>query len=289
MNLVLDIKNLNKSYDDFRLENINLKVSKGTIVGLIGENGAGKSTTIKSALNLVRKDSGDVRFFGEELTDGNKHLKNDIGTVFDSITFSGSLKVKSVENICKNTYKNWDSQKWTQYMRDFSINQNKMISELSKGMRLKVSLAIALCHDAKLLILDEPTSGLDPIIRDEILDIFLEFVQDENRAILLSSHITTDLEKIADYIVFIHEGKMVFSLPKDQIIYEYGIMRYTKDQHNKIDPKDIVAYRMETYQCSSLVSNKEQAVNKYADKLEGFVMDNATIDDVMLYYIRGEK
>lgn len=289
MTLALDIKGLTKNYDDFRLENIDLQVPSGTIVGLIGENGAGKSTTIKAALNLIRKDSGTVRFFGQELTDSNKKLKNDIGTVFDSINFSGSLKVKSVEKICRNTYACWDSDKWEQYMNQFGINQNKMISELSKGMRLKVSLAITLCHDAKLLILDEPTSGLDPIIRDEILDIFMDFVQDEEKAILLSSHITSDLEKVADYIVFIHEGKMVFNILKDELIYEYGIMKFRKDQLDKVEHSDMIAYRIEDYQCSALVSNRVKAEEKYAKLLDGFVMDNATIDSVMLYYIRGEK
>ena len=219
MNDALKVEHVNKTYPGFSLTDVCFGLPKGSIMGLVGENGAGKSTIIKILLGLVQKDSGEVQILGERDLEKNKYVKEDIGVVFDEINFYETLTPVKVEKICKNAYKNWDSTAYASYLEQFSLPKDKEIKTFSKGMQVKLCLAVAMSHQAKLLLLDEPTSGLDPIVREELLDIFLEFVQDEEHAVLLSSHITTDLEKIADYITFLHKGNVIFSTSKDELIY----------------------------------------------------------------------
>lgn len=209
MENILEIKNLSKKYDSFELKNINIELPKGTIMGFIGENGAGKTTTIKSILNIINKDSGQIKIFG--LDNKETKIKEDIGVVLDDSFLSEYLNPLDINKIMKNIYKNWDEKLYFKYLEDFKLSKEKISKEYSNGMKMKLKIAVALSHHPKLLILDEPTSGLDPIARNEILDIFQEFIQDENKGIFVSSHITSDLEHIADYITFINNGEIIFS------------------------------------------------------------------------------
>lgn len=213
MDAILQVENLSKQYTGFTLDNVSFSIPKGTIMGLIGENGAGKSTTINAILDLIKKDGGTVTFWGQQLS-SSKQLKEDIGVVFDGINFYDTLTPAKVGKISAAAYKQWDEYLYQDFLKRFQLPADKEIKTLSKGMKMKLCIAVALSHKPKLLILDEATSGLDPVMRDDILDVFLEFVQDENHSILMSSHITTDLEKVADYITFIHQGKVLFAKQK---------------------------------------------------------------------------
>lgn len=284
MDNILQIRNLSKQYTNFRLDNVSFDVPKGAIVGLIGENGAGKSTTINAILDLIKKDGGTVTFWGKELS-SLKQMKEDIGAVFDEINFYETLTPAKVGKISASAYRQWDDNLYQNYLAKFQLPADKEIKSFSKGMKMKLSIAAALSHKPKLLILDEATGGLDPVMRDDILDVFLDFVQDENHSILMSSHITSDLEKIADYIVFIHKGKVLFSKTKDELRYKYGIIRCGAELFEKIDKTDILAYRKEDYQINLLVPDKEKARQKYKNA----TVDDASIDEIMLLYVKGEQ
>ncbi len=277
---ILQIENLTRQYPGFLLDHISFSIPKGSIMGLIGENGAGKSTTIKAALNLIKRDEGKVTFWGQDLSEG---LKEDIGVVFDGINFYETLTPAKVGNISGAAYKQWDSSLYHNYLQRFQLPADKEIKNFSKGMKTKLCIAAALSHDPKLLILDEATSGLDPVIRDDILDVFLEFVQDENHSILMSSHISSDLEKIADYITFIHQGKVLFCKSKDELRYRYGIIHCKTEVFHTIDPSEILAFRKDDYQWNVLTSDKERARRKYKNA----VIDDASIDDILLLYVKG--
>lgn len=285
MKNMLEVSSINKTYNSFKLKDISFSVPSGSIMGLIGQNGAGKSTIIKSILNLINLDRGQVKVFNEVLGENNKHLNNDIGVVFDDIHFYDGLNVKEIEKIVKNIYSNWDRDTFFNYTNKFKLPTDKKIKNFSKGMKMKLSISIALSHRPKLLILDEATSGLDPITRDEMLDIFLDFIQDENHSILISSHITSDLEKIADYITFIHDGEILFSKNKDELIYDYGVIKCSKDKFNDIDKEDIVSYRENDYNYEVLINNKENLARKY----NKFVIDNTNLEEIMLLYVKGMR
>ena len=279
---ILQIENLTRQYPGFLLDHISFSIPKGSIMVLIGENGAGKSTTIKAALNLIKRDEGKVTFWGQDLS-LSEGLKEDIGVVFDGINFYETLTPAKVGNISGAAYKQWDSSLYHNYLQRFQLPADKEIKNFSKGMKTKLCIAAALSHDPKLLILDEATSGLDPVIRDDILDVFLEFVQDENHSILMSSHISSDLEKIADYITFIHQGKVLFCKSKDELRYRYGIIHCKTEVFHTIDPSEILAFRKDDYQWNVLTSDKERARRKYKNA----VIDDASIDDILLLYVKG--
>lgn len=285
MENAIEVKGLTKKRDTFFLNNVNLTVPKGYIVGLIGENGAGKSTTIKAILNLIHKDSGTIKIFGQDYQQHEKEIKQQIGVVFDDCHFPKQLTAKDLNLILKNIYSNWDTNLYHDYLNQFKLPLNKPIKDLSRGMKMKLSLATALSHRPKILILDEPTSGLDPIVRNEILDIFLDFIQDEEHSVLISSHITSDLEKIADYITFIHEGEIVFSDSKDHLLYDYGLIKCQERDFRSIDPDDIVKYKKNSYRYEVLIKNKRQLENKY----KSLTMDSVSIEDLMLLHIGGRK
>lgn len=282
MDAILQVENLTKHYPDFTLDHVSFSVPKGTIMGLIGENGAGKSTTINAILDLIHKDDGTVTFWGQELSSA-KQLKEDIGVVFDGINFYETLTPAKVRKIAGAAYSQWDNHLYQDYLKRFQLPLDKEFKQMSKGMKVKLCIAVALSHNPKLLILDEATSGLDPVMRDDILDVFLEFVQDENHSIMMSSHITTDLEKVADYITFIHQGKVIFNKKKDDLRYHYGIVRCGAATFDQIDKQEILAYRKEDYQWNVLVADKEKAKKKYKNA----VVDDATIDDILLLYVKG--
>lgn len=285
MKYAMEINHLCKRYEGFEMEDVNLLLPEGSIVGVIGENGAGKSTMIKACMDLIRKDSGEILFWGEALKDREKQFKEDIGVVFDSINFYDTLTPIKIGKICRASYKNWDETMYGDFLKRFELPENKEIQTFSKGMQVKLCLAIAMSHKARLLLLDEPTSGLDPVVRDDIMDLFLEFVQEEDRSVLFSSHITTDLERVADYIVFIHRGRVILSESKDELIYRYGIVRCGEEDYRRIDREDVLAERKSGYQWNVLVRDRERMKAKYP----GMILDAATLDEIMLLYIKGEE
>lgn len=285
MENILEIKNLCKKYNEFELKNININLPKGMIMGLIGENGAGKSTTIKAILNIINFDEGEIKLFGLDSKKSEKNLKEDIGVVLDDSFLSDYLTPKDINKIMKVIYINWDEKLYMNYIENFKLPKGKIIKEYSSGMKMKLKIAVALSHHPKLLILDEPTSGLDPVARNEILDIFQEFIQDEENSILVSSHITSDLEHISDYITFIDSGEIALTKTRDELLEEYGIAKCTENEFKMIDKKDYIKYKKNRYEYNILVENKLEFKNKY--NIE--IIDKPTIEDIMLIYIKGEK
>lgn len=283
MENILEIKNLYKKYDGFELKNINIELPKGTIMGFIGENGAGKTTTIKSIFNIVNIDSGEIKIFG--LDNKENKIREDIGVVLDDSFLSEYLNPLDINKIMKNIYKNWDEKLYFKYIEDFKLPKEKISKEYSSGMKMKLKIAIALSHHPKLLILDEPTSGLDPVARSEILEIFQDFMQDENNGIFVSSHITSDLEHIADYITFINDGEIIFTKTRDELLENYGIVKCSEEQFKKIDKKDYIKYKKNRYECDVLIENKYNFKKNY----DISVIDRPSLEDIMLIYIKGEK
>ena len=281
----IELKNVSKAYKDFELKDISFNVPEGCIVGLIGENGAGKTTTIKSILNIT-KSEGNIHILGKDNKENEKEIKEQVGVVLDDSFLSEYLTAKHINSIMKDIYKTWDESKYNHYLEQFHLPTNKLIKEFSSGMKMKLKIATAISHNPKILILDEPTSGLDPVVRNEILDIFRKYIEeDETRSILLSTHITTDLEHISDYIVFIEKGKMVFNLPTNDLLENYGIIKCSKEDFSKIEKKDYIRYKKEKYQYEILTDNKENIRKKYNIT----TIDKPSIEDIMLFYIKGEK
>lgn len=276
----IEIKNLNKSYDDFELKDVSFDVERGTVMGLIGANGSGKTTILKSILSIIKYD-GDIKILGEEIS---KDIKDEINSVFEEYFIGEYLNAKEVDKIYSDIYSKWDSNYFYELLDKFEIAKDKKYKDFSKGMKIKLKIAIALSSHPKLLILDEPTSGLDPVIRSEILDIFLEYMEDENNTILISSHITTDLEKIADYITFIDDGEVLFTEEKYDLEENYGIVRVSEEDFKKIDKRFIKKFKKEKYQINVLVDN----VHEFEKTYPSFVVDRSTIDEIMVLYLRGE-
>lgn len=281
----LAVDGLTKRYRDFELSDISFSVPRGSIVGLVGENGAGKTTTINAILGLIGRDGGDIEILGRRNGQIDAGVRAQTGVVFDGNNFPDALTAREINNIYKKIYAAWDEKRYFSLLEKMDLTQNKKIKAFSKGMKVKLSIAVALSHDAKLLILDEPTGGLDPVMRDDMLDMFLDFVQDEDRSILLSSHVTSDLEKIADHIVFIHKGKLIFNKPKDELRYKYGIIRCGAAQFDAIDRTQVIAWRKQDYQWNILAPDRMAAQKTYPDA----VVDPASIDEIMLMYIKGER
>ena len=285
MENILEINNLSKKYDNFELKNVNIKLPKGMIMGFIGENGAGKTTTIKSILNIVNRDSGGIKIFGLDNIENEVKIKEDIGVVLDDSFLSEYLNPTDINKIMKNIYKNWDEKLYFKYIEDFKLPKDKISKEYSSGMKMKLKIAVALSHHPKLLILDEPTSGLDPVARSEILDIFQDFIQDENKGIFVSSHITSDLEHIADSITFINGGEIIFTKTRDELLENYGIVKCTEEDFKKIDKKDYIKYKKNRYEYDVLIENKYEFKKNY----DISVIDKPSLEDIMLIYIKGEK
>lgn len=280
MTNALELINVTKKYPGFLLDKVSFTLPSGCIMGFIGENGAGKSTTIKLILDLIRKDAGEIRIFGMNDYMQVKTHKEHIGVVLDESSFPESLNLNNVNTIMKRIYKTWDEDRFLTLAKRFKLSPNKKILEYSRGMKMKLAIAVALSHDTKLLILDEATSGLDPIVRDEILDVFLDFIQEEDHSIFISSHILSDLEKICDYITFIHKGNIVFSEAKDDLLESYGVLKCTKEQFQTVDPTIIKGYRENRFGIEALVLKHHLP--------QPYVVDPATIEDIMLFQVKGE-
>lgn len=286
MKNAIEIRNLVKNYGDkFTLGEINLDIPSGIIIGLIGENGAGKTTLIKSILNIIRSDKGNIKIFEKDIKINESEIKENIGVVLDNMFFPELLMPKDINSIMKDVYKNWDEQLFNKYLSEFKLKNNQSIKSMSKGMRKKLEIATALSHHPKLLILDEPTSGLDPVVRNEVLDIFLDFIQDEEHTILLSTHITSDLEHIADKIIFINQGKVVLDQSRDDLLDNYGILKCDVDKFDTISKDDIIAYKKNKYDCEILVND----INKIKKKYKDFIVDKITLEELMVLMIKGEK
>lgn len=283
----LILKNVNKKYEksNFAIKDISFSVPEGSIVGFIGENGAGKSTTMNCILNVIRRDSGTIEIFGREMTDEDIDIRENIGVVYDSNNFPEYLTAKQLADILGRIYSKWDDFCFEQFLRRFGLPESQKIKTYSRGMSMKLAIAVALSHDSKLLILDEATSGLDPIMRDEILDVLLEFVKQENHSILLSSHITSDLEKIADYIVFIHKGEIILNKTKDELIYEYGVIRCSENDFHNILSEDILSSMKKDYQIDVLIKNRKLIEKKY----KNLIVDSVSLDEIMLLLVKGER
>ncbi len=280
MKNVIEIKNLVKKYDEFTLK-ANLDIPSGLIIGLIGENGAGKTTLIKCILNIINNYKGEVKIFN--LDNKKDSLKEDIGVVLDNSFFPEILKVKDINTIMKSIYQKWDSNLFFKYLKEFELPNDKILKELSKGMLKKLEIATALSHHPKLLILDEPTSGLDPVVRSEVLEIFQNFICDEEHSIILSTHITSDLEHIADRIIFIDNGNIVSNLEYNEILDNYGILKCDSKTFEKLDKSDIIKYKKNKYNYEVLVNNKTKVKKKYKD----VVVDKITLEDFMVLMIKG--
>lgn len=277
---ILEVKNLTKNYGDFVLDKLSFTIPRGVIMGLIGENGAGKSTTINCILNEITMSEGEVTIFGKDNISEEVFIKNKIGIIFDENHFPDILTPVELGKCMAGIYSNWKSSEYQNYLTQFELPLKKKIKDFSRGMKVKLAFAVALSHEAELLILDEATSGLDPVIRDDILDILIDFVQDENHSVLFSTHITSDLEKVADYVTFIHKGKLIFSYSKDEIIDNYGVVICGSAIFEKMDKSEIVAFRKQDYQYKALVRNRHKAEKNYPKA----IVEPANIDDIMLFY-----
>lgn len=279
--LALDIRNLSKSYPNFQLKDVTFQLEKGYIMGFIGANGAGKTTTIKSILNLIHIDSGEVRIFGKNIAEHEIELKQDIGYAFGGIDFYTRSKIRALTEVVKKFYTNWDDEIYSYYLRRFKLDENKKIVELSTGMRVKYSLALALSHGAKLLILDEPTSGLDPIARDDLLDLFQSLVAEGEISILFSTHITSDLEKCADYITYIHNGRIINSAVKEEFIESYLLLNGSVSQLDPVKAQ-LISYKTNSFGFTGLIHAKD------FDPSLDVKAARPTLEEIMIYFAKKE-
>ncbi|MGT2797873.1 ABC transporter ATP-binding protein [Streptococcus intermedius] len=276
----IEIKNLVKKFDGFTLGPIDLSIPKGAIVGYIGQNGAGKSTSIKLLLGLLKKDLGEIKILGYD-NPNSIELKDKIGVVFDDLLVPEEMTLVDLEKFCSRVYSKWDRDFFYQLKKKFNLSEKQVVKSYSRGMRMKLSMAVALSHNAEILILDEATSGLDPIVREEILDFLLDFMQDENHTILISSHILSDLEKVADYIAFINDGKVLFVEAKDELKENYGICTLSNEEVQTLDKKAIIGRRIHSFGQDLLVKR-----NLVPD---GIRLQKPSIEDIMIYFVKGDK
>ncbi len=281
----IEINNLTKTYDGFKLDNISFNVQQGSIMGFIGQNGAGKTTTIKLLLGLIKRDSGVIKMLGLDNIEHEAEIKSQIAAVFDDIPFHDQLNAAQLSIVLSDVFSQWDKTVYSEYLDRFNLPRRKKIGQLSKGMRMKLQIAAALSHHAKLLIMDEATTGLDPVVRNEILDIFLEYLQDDQNSILLSSHITSDLEKTADSVTFIDKGKILLTGVKDDILDSHAVIKCKKSDLKDIDKNDIISTRTTDFCTEILISDKKLCEKKYS----GLTFDRTTFEEIMLFYVRRDK
>lgn len=280
---ILEIKGLKKNFKDFSLKGIDITLEKGYIMGFIGPNGAGKTTTIKLMMNLLKKDEGEIKIFGKDHLKDEREIKNKIGFVYDENNYYEELSISEMKWVAAPFYKTWDEKAFQKYMKVFQLPPKKKIKDLSKGMKMKFSLAIALSHDADLLIMDEPTSGLDPLVRSELLDILSQIIQDENKAVFFSTHITSDLDKIADYVTLIDQGEIVLSLEKDELLNNYGLVKGSRELLNQDNRKDFINIKENQFGFEALVKDKNHMKKSYGDRI---IIERPNLEDIMLYHTR---
>lgn len=276
----LEIENLTKSFKDFTLDNVSFKLPSGCILGLVGENGAGKSTTIKLILNMLRPDSGSIRILGRDNTENIKAIKEDVGVVMDEAGIPDSLNARQVGRIMNGTFKNWNNGVYADRLRELSIPDNKPFKDMSRGMKMKLGIAIAVSHGSKLLLLDEPTSGLDPVVRDEVVNMFNDFTRDEEHSILISSHIVSDLEKLCDYIAFLHKGKLLLCEEKDVLLGEYGILRCNSEKLDELDKHALIHTTITPYGAEAIVRRSEVP--------HTMTVSPISIEELFVHMVKGE-
>lgn len=281
----IEIKNLTKRYDGFTLDNVSFNVPKGSIMGFIGQNGAGKTTTINSLLNILKWDSGEIRLLGKEMPEHEYEVKEQIAAIFDVLPFNDDLSAKQLTKIMGGIWKEWDAERFENYLDRFQLPYKKKFGQFSKGMKMKLQIAAGLSHNAKLLIMDEATTGLDPVVRNEILDIFLEYLQDEDNSILMSSHITSDLEKVADMVTFIDKGKILITGIKDEILDSHGVVKCSKKDFKDFEREDYISARVTDFGAEVMVSDRDKASKKFS----GAVIDKTTLEEIMLFYVNQSK
>ena len=279
----IELSHINKSFGDFAIRDLNLTVPSGTICGLVGENGAGKSTTIRLLMGALRPDSGTASVLGTDVSSPEfREVKEDVGVVLDEAYFPESLNAVQGGKIMAATYRRWDQKLYDGYLKRFDLPPSKQFKDFSRGMRMKLAIAVALSHQPKLLVLDEATAGLDPIVRDEVLDIFNEFTREEDHSILISSHILSDLEKLCDYIAFIHQGNLLFCEEKDRLLEEYGIFTDSAEQLECLLPEAIVAREPNGYGGVRALIRRDLAP-------AGFQLEKPSVEDIVLFLVKGAK
>lgn len=282
---MLRVENLNKKFKNFNLKNVSFNLEPGYVMGFIGPNGSGKSTTIKLIMNLLKKDSGNIDIFGKDNKQDEKQIKDRIGFVYDESYFYEDLSLLQMKKIIAPFYSKWDDKVFFDYLDRFNLDKKMKIKKLSKGMKMKYSLALALSHDADLIIMDEPTSGLDPIFRREILDILYEIIQDEKKSVFFSTHITTDLEKIADYITFINDGEIVFSKSKDEIIDNYKVVKGRTELIDNDMKSEFIGMKVTNVGFEGLTDDIEKIKSMLGDQI---IVENASLEDIMFYTVKGD-
>ena len=283
----IELKGVTKKYDGFTLDSVSFTVPRGSIMGFIGQNGAGKTTTIRSLLNITKTDGGEIRLLGLDHIKNEQEIKRRTAVVFDELPFHDIFNARDIAKIFSGIYPEWDNSVYSQYLERFELPQKKKIGQFSKGMKMKLQIACALSHNAELLVMDEATSGLDPVVRDEILHIFMEYMENGERTILMSSHITSDLEKIADTVTFIDKGVILLSGSKDEVIENHGIIKCSAGDVKLIDPADIVSVRQNSFGAEVMIHSRSTAAYRYRDML----LDTASLEEIMLFYVnkrRGE-
>lgn len=277
MNAV-EVKELTKKFKGFTLDHVSFSLPAGCIMGLVGENGAGKSTTLKLLLNMIQKDSGRITILGKD----EKNIdKNEIGVVFDECRFHESFTAKDINQVLKSIFQRWNEQQFFDYLNRFEVPSNKKLKEFSRGMKMKISIAAAVSHDAKLLLLDEPTSTLDPVVRDEMLDIFYDFISDEQHSIIISSHIVSDLEKVCDYIAFMHKGKMILCEEKDRLLQECRLAQMSEAEFSAIDKDEIIGSRKTPFGITAVIRKAAAAQIRNTQPIN--------LEDLFVYMIRGDE
>lgn len=286
MSVALEVKNLVKNYKKFCLDRVSFSLEEGCIMGFIGPNGAGKSTTIKAILNQITIDDGEIRLWGKDLTKNELDLKSRIGVVLDEGHFYGHLTLKRMKNLIAPFYKHWHEQTYQRYLREFSLDEDRKIEELSKGMRMKYAIALALSHEADLLIMDEPTSGLDPLVREELLDILQQLIQNERKAVFFSTHNTSDLDKIADYIVFINEGRVVLNEAKDAMLERHAIVKGSVSLLAAGSNNHFIGLKQTVYNFEALTHDRAAVRRAFGDSV---LFEKPSVEDIMLFYSRKDN
>ena len=277
----IEIRGLTKKYDGFTLDNISFDVPKGSIMGFIGQNGAGKTTTINSILNVIRWDSGEIKLLGCDMPQDETKAKEQISAIFDVLPFNEDMSAYHLNKVMRGIWKEWNPEVFAEYLDRFNLPVKKKFAKFSKGMKMKLQIAAGLSHNAKLLIMDEATTGLDPVVRNEILDIFLEYLQDESNSILMSSHITSDLEKIADRVTFIDNGRVLLTGIKDEILDNHGMVKCSKKDFKDFLREDYISARVTDFGVEMLVDDRSDIAKKYS----GAVIDKVSLEEIMLFYV----